>query len=73
MSHLLEVLYLMFTISILPFACINTIWQWQQPMHHSNIVQPENASPVVFYRRGGPGRYKKHNKERILYINNEQM
>jgi hypothetical protein len=27
---------------------------------------------VLIQRRGGSGRYKKHNKERILYNNNEQ-
>src|SRR5665647_544800 len=37
MSHLLEVLLLMITISILPFTCINTIWQRQPAMQHSNI------------------------------------
>jgi hypothetical protein len=28
---------------------------------------------IFFYRRLDRDRYKKHNKERILYINNEQM
>jgi hypothetical protein len=37
MSHLLEVLVLMITISILPFPCINTIWQKAKMM-----MQPGN-------------------------------
>ncbi len=36
MSHLLEVLVLMITISILPFTCINTIWRGQSIMQRSN-------------------------------------
>jgi len=36
MSHLLEVLVLMITISILPFSCINTIWRGQSIMQRSN-------------------------------------
>jgi hypothetical protein len=72
MSHLLEVLYLMITISILPFPCINTMWQWQQAMIHSNTAPPEHAAFAFFIqRREDSDRYKKHNKERILYTNNE--
>src|SRR5665647_2029138 len=37
MSHLLEVLFLMITISILPFTCINTIWRRQPAMQRSNM------------------------------------
>jgi hypothetical protein len=36
MSHLLEVIELMITITILPATCINTIWQGQKSMRHSN-------------------------------------
>jgi hypothetical protein len=36
MSHLLEVLVLMITISILPFSCINTMWRGQPIMQRSN-------------------------------------
>jgi hypothetical protein len=41
-------------------------------MHHSNTESRINAGWPFFHRRESSDRYKKHNKERILYINNKQ-
>src|SRR5512145_3002314 len=73
MSHLLEVLYLMITISILPSPCINTIWLCQPPMRHSNTALAEKCEILLHIRRRVYNdSYKKHNKERILYTNSEK-
>jgi hypothetical protein len=49
------------------------MWQWQLPMQHSNTAPPEIPDRFLVQRREGCTRYKKHNKERTLYINNEQV
>jgi hypothetical protein len=67
MSHLLEVLFLMITISILPSLCIKTIWQGDVTMQPGNNESGNNSGTGEFQMAGNT----KHNKERFLYITKE--
>jgi len=67
MSHLLEVLLLMITISILPSPCIKTIWRGHSIMQRSNNETRQSFDTG----ESSKAEYKKPNKERFLYTTKE--
>jgi hypothetical protein len=57
----------MITISILPSSCINTIWRGITTLETGRTI-PGGISGTG---ESGQAEYKKHNKERFLYITKE--
>jgi hypothetical protein len=57
----------MITISILPSSCIKTIWRARAAMQRSN----NDGHNILGIDEPSKTGYKKHNKERFLYITKE--